>query len=107
MKGYTFRIDGIRLHFFGVDFGSVPHLIARSENHIVMRVPAHTAWASVGETKNYPSSWRLFRFKQAEKDKFKVVELVREEEPGRHWKKCKESMIADMWTAEKNLGGGA
>ena len=100
---HMFQIDGERLRCRGVDFGygnSDPWLIARGKHHAVIRGPGTHDWSGIGASSYYPAKWYLVRAEVTPKT-LRVTEVIREEEPGRGWRRTKTRFVAEMKQLEE------
>ncbi len=104
MIEYPFEIrDSDELVQRGVSYGygdNNPRLIYRGNRHAVIREPGSTDWACLGQSAYKRAEWHLV---EATFDitTMKITRIIRTEEPGRSWRRCRNRMINELRETER------
>lgn len=106
LNGCRFRIDRNRLRFPGVSFGygdSDPYLIAASGTgrFMVVRTPSVREWISIAHSAYFPARWALIETKK-DGDGYRLLNTIREETPGRLWRRIRDELVQDMSNLDKS-----
>jgi hypothetical protein len=99
MKDFSFTLKNGRLRFRGVSFGygdSDPYLVFHKDDYMVARKPSTRDWSQLGSTSVYPSTWWILRVAPEEENRFRVVEVVHEENPGSAWRRLKMLLVLQV-----------
>ena len=84
-----------------IRFGKLPRLILLGKKYAIVRQPGEQV-CDTGKVTYIPTTWYLLEIEQESNNRFKVVKIVLEEEPGMKWRKCYSHMcqqLVDLETA--------
>jgi len=79
----------------GSDYESPLELLYLHKDMMVILWRGFTGWASLGTTLYNPSTYFLVQIEKIADNQFKVLKVLREEQPGKKWRAIKSLLVEE------------
>ena len=93
-EGEVKILPGGRLRQVGINYTRDPIMVWHNNQFAIVKWPGHSEWACRGYSEYWPTHWWLLEVEFKSPELMMVKSQIREETPGKNWRKCQDEFLA-------------